>query len=144
MIGGCVYLSKHTHVPTGFLYQVRDLELLGRMSVDAMVLDSPFADFYQLAEVQDTNIPPHKYKTRARSQAHTTIHSHMLAQELVDKGKEHGVHVPRLVVKMALHMVKSSVQKVVQLTSEATTPPKSSHTHIYIHFFCPRKHYATV
>ena len=50
-MGGREYLRKHTYLPIGFLYQVRDLELLGRMSVDAMVLDSPFADFYQLAEV---------------------------------------------------------------------------------------------
>ena len=42
------------------------------------------------------------------------MHSHVLAPELVDKGKEHGVHVPRLVLKMALHMVKGSVQKVIR------------------------------
>ena len=33
------------------------------------------------------------------------------SQELVDKGKEHGVHVPKMVMKMALHMIKGSVQR---------------------------------
>jgi len=77
---------------TGILYQAKDLELLGRMSVDAMVLDSPFADFCQLAE------------------------------ELVDKGKEHGVHVPKLVLRMALHMVTGSVKKAAGFNINSLSP----------------------
>ncbi len=49
-------------------------------SLAAMVLDSPFADFQQLAD------------------------------EMVDKGRESGVHVPRLVTRLALRMIKASIQ----------------------------------
>ncbi|KAJ8600519.1 hypothetical protein CTAYLR_009207 [Chrysophaeum taylorii] len=68
---------------TGLLYQVQDAEMRnGQMSVNAMVLDSPFADFCQLAE------------------------------ELVAKGRERGVVVPSLVTRMALSMLAASVKSV--------------------------------
>ena len=69
---------------TGLLYQVQDAEILGpsKMSVNAMVLDSPFADFCQLAE------------------------------ELVAKGRERGVVVPSMVTRMALSMLANSVKSV--------------------------------
>jgi pimeloyl-ACP methyl ester carboxylesterase len=35
----------------------------------------------------------------------------MLAQGMVDKGKEHGYHVPSFVVKLAIRMIRSSVLK---------------------------------
>ncbi|KAJ1455417.1 Alpha/Beta hydrolase protein, partial [Pelagophyceae sp. CCMP2097] len=68
---------------TGLLYQVQDADLLdGEMSVNAMVLDSPFCDFCQLAE------------------------------ELVSKGRDRGVVVPSVVTRMALTMLGNSVQSI--------------------------------
>jgi len=68
---------------TGLLYQVQDAEArVGGMTVNAMVLDSPFADFCQLAE------------------------------ELVAKGRERGVVVPSMVTRMALSMLATSVKSV--------------------------------
>lgn len=49
-------------------------------SLAAMILDSPFADFT------------------------------LLADEMVDKSREHGVHIPRLVGHLALRFIKTSVQ----------------------------------
>lgn len=68
---------------TGLLYQVQDAETRNaQMTVDAMVLDSPFADFCQLAE------------------------------ELVAKGRERGVLVPSMVTRMVLSMLATSVKSV--------------------------------
>lgn len=64
---------------TGLLYQAQDAEKR-RMTVDAMVLDSPFADFCQLAE------------------------------ELVGRGRDRGIAVPSMVTRMALSMMATSVQ----------------------------------
>ena len=77
---------------TGILYQEQDLSLVGDHTVDAMILDSPFSDFCQLAE------------------------------ELVDKGKEHGVHVPRMVTRMAIQMLKGSVEKVAGFSIRDLNP----------------------
>lgn len=49
--------------------------------IAAMVLDSPFADLA------------------------------VLADEMVDKGREHGVHVPRFVTRLALRAIRASVQQ---------------------------------
>ena len=57
-----------------------------------MILDSPFCDFCQLAE------------------------------ELVDKGKEHGVHVPRMVTRLAIQMLKGSVEKVAGFSIRDLNP----------------------
>mmetsp|Transcript_17092 Transcript_17092/g.25759 ORF Transcript_17092/g.25759 Transcript_17092/m.25759 type:complete len:230 (+) Transcript_17092:3-692(+) len=69
---------------TALLYQVEDITRLGpkNISVNAMVLDSPFADFCQLAE------------------------------ELVAKGRDRGVTIPSMVTRMALTMLANSVQSI--------------------------------
>ena len=54
-------------------------------TISCMILDSPFIDLATLAT------------------------------ELVERGKEHGVHVPHIVVTMVLRMLKSSVKQEVRL-----------------------------
>ena len=51
-----------------------------------------------------------------------TNHNARSNQELVDKGKEHGVHVPRLVLRMALHMVTGSVKKAAGFNINSLSP----------------------
>jgi alpha-beta hydrolase superfamily lysophospholipase len=79
---------------TGLMYQARDVELLKRMSVDSMVLDSPFSDFPELAE------------------------------ELVKRAESRGVYVPGLVTKMALHMLQGSIKELANFSINDLTPLK--------------------
>ena len=53
---------------------------LTNTNTNTQILDSPFSDLHQLAD------------------------------EMVDKGREHGMNVPRLVTRLAIRMIKSSVQ----------------------------------
>jgi acetyl esterase/lipase len=61
-------------------------------SIACMVLDSPFADLTQLAD------------------------------EIIDKGKEHGLNVPKFVTRIALRMIKSSVQSRAGFSIQHLTP----------------------
>ena len=96
---------------TALLYQSQDRRLLdNNMTVNAMVLDSPFADFCQLAE------------------------------ELVAKGRERGVVVPTMVTRMALTMLSNSVKSIagfdIRDLSAITEVPKCTLPALFI---CAKK-----
>ena len=78
----------------GLLYQQEDDKLLRRMSVDAMVLDSPFADFIELVE------------------------------EIAQKGRSHGVYLPGVVMNVAINMIKGSVENIAKFSIADLTPAK--------------------
>eukprot|EP00980_Cylindrotheca_fusiformis_P009139 scaffold1992_cov113-Cylindrotheca_fusiformis.AAC.4 len=61
-------------------------------SIACMILDSPFADLYQLAE------------------------------ELVEKGREQGIVVPGVVVSVALRMIQNSVKKQAKVDIKQISP----------------------
>jgi pimeloyl-ACP methyl ester carboxylesterase len=46
----------------------------------------------------------------------------MLAEEMVEKGKEHGVNVPGFVVRLAIRWIRSSVQKMAGFDIHDLTP----------------------
>ncbi|KAH8064655.1 palmitoyl-(protein) hydrolase [Aureococcus anophagefferens] len=96
---------------TALLYQSQDRRLLdNNMTVNAMVLDSPFADFCQLAD------------------------------ELVAKGRERGVVVPTMVTRMALTMLSNSVKSIagfdIRDLSAITEVPKCTLPALFI---CAKK-----
>ena len=61
-------------------------------TISCMILDSPFIDLATLA------------------------------QELVERGKEHGVHVPQIVVSMVMRMLKSSVKQEARFNIKHISP----------------------
>lgn len=61
-------------------------------SIACMILDSPFADLTQLAE------------------------------EMVEKGREQGIHVPNFVVHVAIRMIRSSVKKQANFDIKLISP----------------------
>lgn len=61
-------------------------------SIAGMILDSSFADL------------------------------HMLAEEMVEKGRQHGLYAPGFVVKLAIRFIRSSVQKTAKFDIKALCP----------------------
>ena len=77
---------------TGLMYQSLDIELRGQNAVDAMVLDSPFADFLELAE------------------------------ELANKTLGHGSMMPIIMSKLAIQLLKGSVESLAKFSLADLSP----------------------